>query len=79
MSLEIFNPKHTLDNIFKKYSVDDIENKPNIILEYLKHKETSKKIRWLYLLNKTSTNKKSKSIYNQELNKIDYIGVLLRN
>ena len=79
MSLEIFNPKHTLDNIFKKYNKEDIDNKPNIILEYLKNKESSKRIRWLYLLNKTSTNKKSKSIYNQELNKIDYIGVLLRN
>ena len=79
MSLEIFNPKHTLDNIFKKYNIEDINNKPNIILEYLKNKETSKRLRWFYMLNKTSTNKKTKSIYNKELNKIDYIGVLLRD
>lgn len=79
MSLEIFNPKHTLDNIFKKYNKEDIDNKPNIILEYLSNKDKGKRIRWFYVLSKLSSVSKTKKIYDTHLNNIEYLGVLLQS
>jgi len=76
---EIFNPKYTIDNIYKKFSVDDINNKPNMVIEYILNKDKSKCIRWFYCLSKLSESPTSKRLYKKHLNSIDYIGVLLKN
>jgi hypothetical protein len=76
---EIFNPKYTIDSILKKYSIDDVNNKPNIIIEFLVGKNKSKNIRWLYCLSNISTIPASKRLYKKHLNDIDYIGVLLKD
>lgn len=79
MSLEIFNPKYTTDNIYKSFSIDDINNRPNIILEYLSNKDKGKRIRWFYVLSKLSSVSKTKKIYDTHLNNIEYLGVLLQS
>ena len=76
---EIFNPKYTTDNIYKKFSIDDINNRPNILIEYLLKQDKSKKIRWLYCLSKLTSSSKTKKIYDTHLNNIEYIGVLLKS
>ena len=73
----IFNPKYTIDNIYRKFSIDDINNKPNTIIEYILNKDKSSIIKYLYCLSKISTSLKSKRLYISHLNKIEYLGVLL--
>ena len=76
---EIFNPTYINNSILKKYSIDDVNNKPNMIIEYLTSCNKSKNIKWLYCLSTLSTIPASKRLYKKHLNLIDYLGVLLKD
>lgn len=75
----IFNPKHTIENIYKKFSIDDINNKPHTIIEYILNKDKPSTIKWLYCLSTLSTTQSARRLYKKHLNLIDYLGVLLKN